>query len=212
MARGRNPSCGSYPGTAHIRLVFEATDTAEAAAAALLDADVAEVRRRLAHHVVTEGDEDLPGVVASLLLASGRTLAVAESLTGGRVSDLLVATPGISRCFLAGFATYANQAKIDVLGVSPATLQAHGAVSEECAREMAEGARRVAGSDLALSTTGIAGPTGATPDKPVGTVFIALATGAATTVRHLRIPGDRPQVRERAAAAALDLLRRYLTG
>ncbi|MEE2713898.1 MAG: CinA family nicotinamide mononucleotide deamidase-related protein [Planctomycetota bacterium] len=204
MQRGRDPSVGSYPGVAHLVLVVEGSDATAVAA------DVAEIRARLADAVVCVGERTLHEVVVGALMATGTTVAVAESLTGGRIADLLVSVPGASSVFRAGFATYANEMKADVLGVRPETLDVHGAVSELCAREMAEGARRVAGADIALATTGIAGPTGAVPGKPVGTVFVALASEDGTDVRRLRLVGDRVQIRERAAAAALDLLRKWL--
>ncbi|NRA96668.1 MAG: competence/damage-inducible protein A [Planctomycetes bacterium] len=205
MQRGRDPSVGSYPGVAHLVLVVEGSD------GAAVSKDVAEIRDRLGDAVVCVGERALHEVVAGMLIATETTIAVAESLTGGRIADLLVSIPGASSVFKAGFATYADEAKTDVLGVRPETLDAHGAVSEPCAREMAEGARRVAGADVALATTGIAGPTGAVPGKPVGTVFIALASADGTDVRRLRLIGDRMQIRERAAAAALDLLRKRLS-
>ena len=204
MQRGRDPAVGSYPGVAHIVLVIEGTSQ-EAVAA-----DVEEIRRRMGDAFVGEGELALNEVVAERLIETGTTIAVAESLTGGRIADLLVSVPGISSVFKAGFSTYANQAKRDLLGVHPATLSDHGAVSEQCAREMAEGARRVAETDVAVATTGIAGPTGAVPGKPVGTVYIALATVAGTEIRRLELTGDRLQVRERASTAALDWLRRTL--
>lgn len=205
MQRGRDPSVGSYPGVAHVVLVVEGSDSAA------VSRDIDAIRERLGDAVVGTGECALHEVVAGMLIAAGTTIAVAESLTGGRIADLLVSVPGVSSVFKAGFVTYANTAKADVLGVRPETLDAHGAVSEPCAREMAEGARRVARADVALATTGIAGPTGAVPGKPVGTVFVALASAAGTDVRCLHLPGDRLQIRERASAAALDLLRKRLS-
>lgn len=204
MERGRDPSVGSYPGVAHIVLVAEGTSQ-EA-----VDQDIAEIKRRLGDAIVGDGEVSLEVVVAEKLIASGTTVAVAESLTGGRIADLLVSVPGVSAVFKAGFATYANEVKQSVLGVRPETLKEHGAVSEECAREMAEGARRVGEADLAISTTGIAGPSGAVPGKPVGAVYVGLATADGTEVRRLDLVGDRSQIRERASTAALDWLRRYL--
>jgi len=206
MQRGRDPSVGSYPGVAHIVLVVEGT-SAEA-----VDDDIAEIKSRLGDAIIGDGEVALHSVVVEGLMESGQTIAVAESLTGGRISDLIVSVPGASAIFLAGFATYANEAKRDLLGVSAETLaeDGPGAVSEDCAREMAEGARRAAKSDLALATTGIAGPSGATPGKPIGTVYIALARHDRTDVRRLDLVGDRSQIRERASTAALDLLRRSL--
>ncbi len=141
------------------------------------------------------------------------TLAVAESCTGGRLADRITNVPGSSAVFLAGYVTYANEAKENTLGVPRELLEAHGAVSEPVAAAMAEGARRTAGSRLALSTTGIAGPGGGSDAKPQGTVFIALAAeGHPTVVRRCYFPLERSTFKHMATSAALDLLRRHLAG
>ena len=149
----------------------------------------------------------------ALMDAKGMTLATAESCTGGLIAAALTAIAGSSSVVMAGFVTYANDAKHKMVGVRQESLAAHGAVSEEVAREMAEGARDRAGVSLALSCTGIAGPGGATPGKPVGLVFIGCALEGATTIveRHV-FPGDRAAVRAATVAAALDLARRSVTG
>jgi len=142
----------------------------------------------------------------ALLEARGETLATAESCTGGLIAAALTAIAGSSRVVIAGFVTYSNAAKVRMLGVREASLAAHGAVSEEVAREMAEGALARAEVDLALSCTGIAGPGGATPGKPVGLVFIGCARrGAPTVVERHVFPGDRTAVRAATVAAALRL-------
>lgn len=138
--------------------------------------------------------------------ARGQTLATAESCTGGLIAAALTAIAGSSSVVMAGFVTYSNDAKARMVGVSEASLAAHGAVSEPVAREMAEGALARAGVDIALSCTGIAGPGGATPGKPVGLVFIGCARrGAATLVERHVFPGDRAAVRAATVAAALRL-------
>lgn len=140
------------------------------------------------------------------LEARGQTLATAESCTGGLIAAALTAIAGSSSVVMAGFVTYSNDAKARMVGVSEASLAAHGAVSEPVAREMAEGALARAGVDIALSCTGIAGPGGATPGKPVGLVFIGCARrGAATVVERHIFPGDRAAVRAATVAAALRL-------
>ena len=145
--------------------------------------------------------------------AKGMTLATTESCTGGLIAAALTAIAGSSSVVMAGFVTYSNDAKQKMVGVRAETLAAHGAVSEDVAREMAEGARERAGVSLALSCTGIAGPGGATPGKPVGLVFIGCAReGAATIVERHVFPGDRAAVRAATVAAALDLARRSVTG
>ena len=149
----------------------------------------------------------------ALMDAKGMTLATAESCTGGLIAAALTAIAGSSSVVMAGFVTYANDAKHKMVGVQSETLAARGAVSAEVAREMAEGARDRAGVSLALSCTGIAGPGGATPGKPVGLVFIGCAReGAATLVERHVFPGDRAAVRAATVAAALELARRSVKG
>ena len=145
--------------------------------------------------------------------AKGMTLATAESCTGGLIAAALTAIAGSSSVVMAGFVTYSNNATHKMVGVRQESLAAHGAVSEEVARAMAEGARERAGVSLALSCTGIAGPGGATPGKPVGLVFIGCAReGAATIVERHVFPGDRAAVRAATVAAAFDLAARSIKG
>ncbi len=152
---------------------------------------------------------DLEQVVVRRLLAAGRTVATAESCTGGQLAAALTRVPGASGAFVEGVVCYANAAK-ERLGVPPAWIAAHGAVSEPVARALAEAVRARAGTDYGVSTTGVAGPGGGTPDKPVGTVWIGFATPAATTAVQLRLGGDRARVQVLTVGAALDLLRRDL--
>ncbi|GGJ24946.1 CinA family protein [Neoroseomonas lacus] len=149
---------------------------------------------------------DQARTLLSALETRGETLATAESCTGGLIAAALTAIAGSSTVVMAGFVTYSNEAKVRMVGVRQATLDAHGAVSEAVAREMAEGALAQAEVDVALSCTGIAGPGGATPGKPVGLVFIGCARkGAATVVERHVFPGDRGAVRAATVAAALDM-------
>lgn len=149
---------------------------------------------------------DQARTLLSALETRGETLATAESCTGGLIAATLTAIAGSSTVVMAGFVTYSNEAKMRMVGVRQATLDAHGAVSEAVAREMAEGALAQAEVDVALSCTGIAGPGGATPGKPVGLVFIGCARkGAATVVERHVFPGDRGAVRAATVAAALDM-------
>jgi nicotinamide-nucleotide amidase len=145
-----------------------------------------------------------------MLIDGGFTLAVAESCTGGMVTSSLVDVPGCSKFFVEGCVTYSNEAKINRLGVTTATLDRFGAVSEPCAREMAEGLRKTSGADYALATTGFAGPDGGTQDAPVGTVLIALAAADGTQIKRIDLHGDRARIRTIATLHALDLLRRKL--
>lgn len=141
----------------------------------------------------------------SILRARGWTCATAESCTGGGITALLTSIPGSSDYVQGGIVAYANAAKARLLGVSEQTLLERGAVSSECAAEMARGARAAFGVDLALASTGIAGPGGATARKPVGLVYIAVDSPAGTTVRELHLPGDRLSVISAAIVAALEL-------
>ena len=168
------------------------------------------VRRLLGPHIYGVEDEDLEMVTIRLLTERKTTLAVAESCTGGCITNRLTDVPGASAVLLAGLVTYSNAAKRKFLAVQEATLARHGAVSEAVAREMADGARRQTQADYALSATGIAGPSGGTPEKPVGTVFIGLAGPAGTTVEHNFNPYDRATFKQVTAQQALDLLRRAL--
>jgi PncC family amidohydrolase len=145
------------------------------------------------------------------LLRLGATLATAESLTGGVLAQLVSAPPGASETYLGGVVSYATAVKVRVLGVSERTVAEHGVVSDQCAREMAEGVRRLLGADWGVSTTGVAGPT--TQDgKPVGTVFLAVAGPGGTTCVERHFEGSRAQVRDRAAAAAARLVLRRAVG
>jgi PncC family amidohydrolase len=150
--------------------------------------------------------------VGRLLTERRQTLAIAESLTGGLVGSLVTDVPGSSAYFIEDVVAYADKAKMEHLGVLESTLIAHGAVSEEVAREMAEGVRARAGTDWGLSTTGIAGPTGDTEEKPLGLVFYAVASESGTTVRRAVFPGDRLKVKQASAEAALALLLAALKG
>jgi nicotinamide-nucleotide amidase len=178
---------------------------------ARLDALEARVRERLGPHLYATGDEGMEETVGKLLRERGLTLAVAESCTGGRIGDWITDVPGSSGYFLLGTAVYSNEAKERVLGVSADTLRTHGAVSPETAEEMARGARRIAGADVGLSTTGIAGPGGGSAEKPVGTVCIGLAwEGGAWSRRYDLGDRGRDWIKGFTAIIALDRLRRWL--
>ncbi len=147
---------------------------------------------------------------AQLLLKENITVATAESLTGGLVASRLVSYPGISRVFKEGFVTYSNEAKINTLHVNRDTLSKYGAVSEETAKEMAYGAAQASGSDLGVSTTGIAGPDGGTEDKPVGLFYVCVYYKGGFSVKEVTSSGSREMIRDRAATMALDLVRRCI--
>ena len=202
LALGLEVGYCARPGEVDLRLIgsAEALARAEKIVAAQLGAQL-----------VSRDQSSLEKVIVDRLSARGETLATAESCTGGLLAHRVTNVPGASAVFLEGFVTYANEAKTRALGVDAALLRAHGAVSREVAAAMAEGARTAAGVDHALATTGIAGPGGGSDAKPVGTVFIALATKLGpTTVEQHRFPTDRETFKDLTAQTALDLLRRRL--
>ena len=146
--------------------------------------------------------------LVELLKANGRTCATAESCTGGLVAAKLVNYPGISSALGEAHVTYANEAKVKYCGVNPETLARFGAVSEETAREMAQGLKERSGADIAVATTGIAGPGGGTREKPVGLVYVAVADAKGVRVEKLQLMGSRDRIRNLAALRALDMIRR----
>ncbi len=168
------------------------------------------VRAELGDVIFTDTDAALEEVLVTLLTAQKQTLATAESCTGGLLANRITNVPGASSVLLAGYVCYANEAKADVLGVDSKLIEQHGAVSEEVARAMAEGARRRAKSTYALATTGIAGPGGGSEQKPVGTVYVALAYETETKVRKLFFPSDRETFKQLVAQVAFEMLRRKL--
>ncbi len=168
------------------------------------------VGERLGEHIFTREDEELASVVITLLRERRQTLVLAESCTGGYIANQLTNVPGSSAAFLAGMVTYSNEAKQKLLGVPASIIEQHGAVSEPVARLMAEGAKGRLSADYALSVTGIAGPDGGTPVKPVGTVFIALAGAFETMVQSYFNPFDRITFKDVTAQQALKMLRRKI--
>ena len=185
---------------------------AEEEAERRFDAADAAVSQRLGRWIYARGDEDLVDAVAGRMTARGLKLALSESCTGGLVAKRLTDRAGASDYLVLGVVAYANEAKERLLGVSPETLRAHGAVSEQTVRAMAVGAQRVGAADAAVAVTGIAGPTGGTEEKPVGTVWLAAALGERVEARRHRFLGDRGEVRDRSAQAALALLLELLRG
>ena len=168
------------------------------------------LEREFGVYIFGYDDDLLEAVIGRLLLERHETLAVAESCTGGLIASRITRIPGSSAYFERGVVTYSNQAKKEILGVPEEALQKYGAVSEPVALAMAEGVRRLARTDYGLSVTGIAGPTGGSPEKPVGTVWIGFSCKEGTVARCFLFPGDRHMVQAYAAETALDWLRRYL--
>lgn len=196
------------PGEVHIRIAAVGRDAAEARK--LVAETMEEVRVRVGEYIFAYDEESIEEVAGRLLQAKGYTVAVAESCTGGLVAARLTDVPGSSAYFMGGVVAYDNRVKKEVLGVPDVVLQEKGAVSPETAKAMAEGVRRVLGTDAGIGITGIAGPTGGTPEKPVGLVYIAVAVPGKTVVKKYVFPGRRLAVRQGAANAALKMLRQLL--
>ena len=213
MAHMVNPSLATYAKPCEVRLRATAKAASEAEAEAMLAPVVAEVRSTLGDVVYGVDVKDLAEVCFHLLKERDLTLATAESCTGGRVAERITALPGVSSVYRGGVVSYWTSVKADVLGVPQAILDQHGAVSEETARAMAEGARRITGADIGVSVTGVAGPDRDERDNPVGLVYIGLATPDGTFCRRTDSGRRRrDRIQDLAANHALDVVRRYLTG
>jgi nicotinamide-nucleotide amidase len=206
-----NPTIAFLASSGEVKVRITAKAESAEEADALIEPVAEEVRRRLGDEVFTSEDESLEQAVVRLLATSGKTLACAESITGGGVGARLTSVPGASEVFVGSAVVYTKDAKMSVLGVSPETLEGPGPVSEECAREMAAGARRVFGSDLGLALTGAAGPE-SHGGAPPGVIWIALEGEDVAHARGFQVPGERDRVRRWAEQAALDLVRRHVEG
>ena len=198
------------PGTVRLRLSAYEVDGASVAQE--IDRRFEELRRIIPHHFIGFERASVQELIHGLLTGRGQTLATAESCTGGTVAAKFTALAGASAYFRCGVVAYSNDAKRTLLGVGADALARCGAVSETVARQMAEGVRRISGADYAVATTGIAGPAGGTPEKPVGTVWIAVATPERTVALLKQCGTDRGQIIDRAGAFALGLLRDELNG
>ena len=207
IARGLDLGYCARPGQVDIRVSARGAN-----GGALVDEAEKIVRTRLGSRIFGLENDDLETVIVRLLTERKQTLALAESCTGGGIANRITNVPGASVVLLAGLVTYSNEAKKKFLGVRAETLEAHGAVSEPVAREMAEGARKETGADYAISVTGIAGPSGGTPTKPVGTVFMGLAGNFPTIVARYLNPFDRETFKQVTADQALEMLRRQILG
>jgi len=203
---------GYLPHSSGVDIYLVPLDPDAGWASATLDRLERGVREAAGETVYGGEGETLSGVLGRLLFDRGLTLATAESITGGGMGVLVTDTPGASRYYLGGVVAYANRAKQELLGVQAATLGKHGAVSAEVAAEMAAGARERFGADLALASTGIAGPDGGSPEKPVGLVHLGLATREETITARYVFGGTRAEIAARSASYALDLARRHLLG
>ena len=205
-------SIGFYPVFPENHIVLIAQSKNQEAARKNLQKAQDAVSAHVQDYIFAYGDQTLEEVIAGLLTEKKLTIAVAESCTGGMITSRLTDVSGSSDFLERGLVTYSNAAKISMLGVPAEIIEKHGAVSEETARLMAEGVRKLAGTDLGLSSTGIAGPTGGSKEKPVGTVYIALADSKKTICRHYAYRWDRKRNKDIFAESALFLLKNYLQG
>ena len=209
---GTTVSLGFYPRFPENHLVL----TARSADHARAEGDIAliqrEVEKRLWRNIFGYDEDTLEGMIGALLTEKKLTISVAESLTGGLVTDRITNVPGSSAYFERGVVTYSNRSKTELLGVPEAVIREHGAASKEVAILMAEGVRRASGTDIGVSTTGIAGPSGGTEKKPVGTVFVAVSDGKRTLYRDFLFKWERRRIKEITTQWALELTRRFLTG
>jgi nicotinamide-nucleotide amidase len=212
MRRGRNPSVGTTVSGGVVSLRVNARFESLALAQTEIERTVADCCSALGDCVYGQDADTIPEVVAQLLVEKGKTVATAESCTGGLLAKVLTDIAGSSAYFKQGWITYTNESKTAQLGVKPETLVAHGAVSLQTVREMAAGARERAGADFALAVSGVAGPGGGTEAKPVGTVCIGLAHAGGVEARQFTFTGDREMVRDRSAKMALMMLRCVLLG
>jgi competence/damage-inducible protein CinA C-terminal domain len=203
-------SLAYLPSIAGVDLRLTVRDVSSADATTALSSAAARVRDRVGASIYGQDDDDLAAVVLELCRKRALTIGVAESCTGGLLGARLTAISGSSDVVRGGVIAYHNDVKVESLGVRESTLAEHGAVSEQVATEMASGVRRVARTDIGLAITGIAGPTGGTPDKPVGTVWIAADVGGEVQTALHRMWGDREDIRQRAAQWTMEMLRRRL--
>lgn len=175
-----------------------------------LNTAISELKAIIGEYVYSDHDDTLQEALGRLLSIHGKTLSTAESCTGGTISQLITSIPGSSEYFLGGVTSYANSVKTGVLGVAPEIIEKHGAVSSKCVAAMAEGVRRLTGSDYSVATSGIAGPGGGTPEKPVGTVWVGVSSQKGTETYKVQYKGDRKRNIERSAAFALNSIRKKI--
>lgn len=204
----KNPTIATYAKTGEVHLRVTATAQDEKEAKKLVKPVVKELKGRFGNHVyTTDNDVTLEKAVVDLLTANKLTACTVESCTGGMLSARLINVPGVSEVFKSGYVTYSNKSKRRLLGIKKNLLVKHGAVSEQIAREMAKTAAALARTDVSVSTTGIAGPDGGTPEKPVGLVYIGCNVCGRITVKECHFHGSREKIRESTVSAALSLMR-----
>jgi len=205
-------SIGFYPHYPENLLVIRSQGTDETEVQRKLEEVEKKITAALQAHIFGIDDDTLEGLVSAAMIEKGLTLSVAESLTGGLITDRLTNIPGSSAFLNRGIVAYSNECKKDLLAVPAPILETYGAVSEQTARLMAEGVRKLGGTDLGLATTGIAGPTGGTEAKPVGTVYIAVCDANRAACRHFSFRWDRRRIKEISAQYALYMLRKFIAG
>jgi nicotinamide-nucleotide amidase len=211
-ARGRVPEVGITASDATISFRITAEGASEKEADALIEPTARLIHERFGELIIGEGETDMPDALVAQLIRTGSTIAVAESCTGGLIAKRLTDIAGVSAHFLGGVVSYANQAKVTLLGVPEALIEAHGAVSPEVAMAMASGVRERLGASLGLSVTGIAGPAGGSAEKPVGLVYLGLAHAGAVAHKKLLLGPEQPRsvIRSRAAKYAMNWARQVL--
>lgn len=195
-----------------IRLRIDASGENDEEAGRIIDLKQDQIRNRIPENIISEDGGTIEETVIEILQDRNLTLTLAESITGGLIGEMLTRVPGASKTFMGSIVSYSNDMKIRILGVSEETIVKYGAVSHECAQEMAVGARMAGASSIGLSVTGIAGPEGGTPNKPIGTFFVGVSSAESVTSRRYLLPGGRQWIKTLAGMQALDLLRRSFLG
>ncbi|WP_432400450.1 competence/damage-inducible protein A [Wukongibacter sp. M2B1] len=205
-----NPTIATYAGGGEVSLRITAKGKTDEEIDALINPMIKEVESRLEKHIYSYCDESLEKIVANMLIDNNLKISLAESCTGGLLASKFTSISGISKTLDRAIVTYSNNAKIQELGIDENIIKDYGAVSEETAEAMAQGVRLVAKTDIGVSITGIAGPTGGTSEKPVGLVYVGIATAKNIIVKKLNLTGDRNKIRSYAAISALNLIRQVI--
>ena len=210
--RGRGLTYQIYDQFPELHVVIDKKNIKDDIPPEIMDLLDVELRNLAGPCLFARDEQKMEEIVGSILVKNNKTVAFAESCTGGRIGSLLTDIPGSSRYFLGSVIVYSNRAKVDLLNVSEKTLENYGAVSDPTACEMAEGARRIFQSDIGLSVTGIAGPDGGSEEKPVGTVHIGLSSKEKIISRRYLFRGTRDQIKQHSTIMTMDWIRRYLNG
>lgn len=210
MQNSQNPTIAPYAKTNEMMFRVTASGSTEAECQKIMQPAIDEIYSKLGKYIYGEDGETLIGAVIKLLQKHELTISCAESCTGGMLASTIVDYSGASSVFMDGVVSYSNEAKMKFLGVKAETLKKYGAVSEQTAREMCEGIARVSGTNVGLSTTGVAGPLGGTKDKPVGLVYIGVTIDGNTIIKRLDLKGNRAKIRSRATTEIIELLRQEL--